>query len=252
MISPWTADQVLWWLPTAGVTAMTAAAVAALAAQPWRPARKYWVAALLLCGAAAIGASAWQQARGWTALSHKADRLRDAGSRLDQLGRLLPGGPGKTEAETVDTAAAAIRALNARVSALDSQIDALRQKTRARSIDPDTTAKIAAYLRQSGSHRVVVSCAPDDLEAYAYANQLANVLREGGWDALGPEKTALFGEAPGVGVRLYVRNAAGPPDAAHVLIDAFTRFNIPFESGVTPSEAIPDPATTELFVSHKP
>jgi hypothetical protein len=252
MTWPWTADAVLWWLPTAGVAAMTVAAVAAVAAQPWRPVRKYWVAAVLLCGAAAIGASAWQQARGWTALAHEADRLRDIGSRLDQLGRLLPGGPGKTEAETFDTAAAAIRALNARISTLDSQIEMLRQKTRARSIDPDTAAQIAAYLRQSGSHRVVVSCAPDDVEAYAYANQVANVLREAGWDALGPEKTAIFGEAPGMEVRLYVRNAAGPPDAANLLIAAFTHFNIPFQSGVTPSEAIPDPATTELFVSHKP
>ena len=38
----------------------------------------------------------------------------------------------------------------------------------------------------------------------------------------------------------------------HGLLDAFSRFNIPFQSGLTPSEAIPDPATTEIFVSHKP
>jgi hypothetical protein len=252
MMWPLTVEQALWWLPTATVAAMTAAAVAAAAAQPWRPARKYWVAAVVLCGALAVAASAWQQARSRAALVHEADRLHDIGSRLDQLGRLLPGGPRKTEAETFDTAAAAIRALNAKISELESQIEALRQKTRARSIDPAKAATMATFLRQAGSRRVVVSCAPDDVEAYAYANQIANVLREAGWDALGPEKTTIFGEAPGMEVRLYVRNAAGPPDAANLLIDAFTRFNIPIESGIAPSEAIPDPATTELFVSHKP
>jgi hypothetical protein len=55
-----------------------------------------------------------------------------------------------------------------------------------------------------------------------------------------------------MGVRLFVHSGAVAPDAAKILIAAFTRFNIPFESGVTPSEAIPDPVTTELFVSHKP
>jgi hypothetical protein len=42
-----------------------------------------------------------------------------------------------------------------------------------------------------------------------------------------------------------------PPEAARVLIDAFSRYNIPYQSGITPSDAIPDPATVELFVSRK-
>lgn len=242
----------LWWLPTVGVALMTLVAVAAAAAQPWRPARKYWVAAAVLCGAAVVAVSAWRQAESRASLTLVTDRLREIGDRLDQVGRLLPAGPGKTPDETFDTVAASIQTLNAKIRDLESQIDALRQKTRARSVDPGTAEKLAAFLRQAGAERVVVSCAPDDVEAFGYANQLANVLREAGWDALGPERTTIFGEAPDMRIRLYVRNAAGPPQAAQVLIDAFTRFNIPFESGLTPSEAIPDPATTELFVSHKP
>jgi len=38
---------------------------------------------------------------------------------------------------------------------------------------------------------------------------------------------------------------------AKILIDAFARFNIPYKSGVSPSDAIPDPATVELFVGPK-
>ena len=242
-------DAALWWLPTAAVAAMTAAATAAVGV---RRARRYAAAAVLLVGALATGASAWQQARGWRALGEETARLRELGGRLDQLGHLLPAGPGKTPGETFDTAEAALHALNAKIADLESQVAELRQRTRARTIEPETAARAAEYLRRFGGQRVVVSCAPDDVEAYGYANQLANMLRAAGWEALGPERTAIFGEAPGIGARLYVRNGVGPPAAAQMLVDAFTRFNIPFESGVTPSEAIPDPATTELFISHKP
>jgi hypothetical protein len=172
--------------------------------------------------------------------------------RLDEIGGLLPGGPGGTPGETFDTVTSAIRALNARIEELETQIQVLWEKTRSRTIDQTTAAKMADYLRQFGGRRVVVSCVPDDIEAFTYANQLANVLREAGWDALGPEKTTIFGEAPAMGVRLFVRGGVLAPEAARFLIDAFTRFNIPYQSGIAPSDAIPDPATTELFVSHKP
>ena len=242
----------LWWLPAVSVAVMAVAALAAAAAQPRRPVRKYWIAGVLVAGALATGASAWQQATYGRLLADETERLRAFATRLDALARLLPAGPGASAEQTFDTAAAALQTLNAKIAELQGQVEALRQKSRARSIEPAAAAQIAEYLRRSGGHRVVVSCAPDDLEAYGYANQLANVLRDAGWEALGPEKTAIFGEAPGMGVRLYVRNGATLPDAARLLIDAFSRFNIPFESGVTPSDAIPDPATTELFVSHKP
>jgi hypothetical protein len=242
----------LWWLPTAAVVAMTALGVVALAVQPWRPERKSWLAAVLAGGALAIGASAWQQVRSHVVLGAETARLQALGLRLDELGRMLPAGPGKTPGETFDTVAAGLVALNAKIKDLEGQIHTLQQKSQTRNIDPPVARKLADYLRGAGAHRAVVSCLPEDIEAFTYANQLANILREAGWEALGPEKTTIFGDEPAMGIKLYVRSGGGPPEAAQILIDAFTRFNVPYRSGVAPSEAIPDPATTELFVSRKP
>jgi hypothetical protein len=200
----------------------------------------------------ATGASAWRQQADRMALTRETARLQELASRLDEVGRLLPAGPGATPDETFGTVATAIVSLNAKIKGLEEQIRGLQEKSKGRAIDPATAAKIAEYLRPFGGHRVVVSCAPDDVEAYAYANQIATVLRTAGWDSPGVETTSIFAQAPVMGVRLYVRSGAAPPDAAKILIDAFTRFNIPYESAITPSEAIPDPATTELFVSRKP
>jgi hypothetical protein len=54
-----------------------------------------------------------------------------------------------------------------------------------------------------------------------------------------------------MGISLYVRNPAAP-DAAKILIDAFSRFNIPYQSAIAENDAIPDAATVELFVAKKP
>jgi hypothetical protein len=247
-------EAALWWLPTAAVVVTTVLGLAALAAQPRRPAGKYWIAALLVVGALGIGASAWQQRASQVALDRANARLGDVTARLYELGRLLEAAPDTPQ--TFDTVAAAIVALNARIKELEGRIDALKESSRARAIDPDGSAKMAEYLRQFGSplgsRRVVVSCVPDDVEAYRYANQIANVLRASGWEALGPETTTIFGEAPAMGITLYVRGGAAPPEAVRFLIDAFTRFNIPYQSGIAPSDAIPDPATVELFVGRKP
>jgi hypothetical protein len=245
-------SESLWWLPTAAVIAMTALAAVAVVVQPARPARTFWLAALVFIGAVAIGASVWQQRAEHALLGGTAERLGAMRQRLDEIGGLLPGGPRATPGETVDSVTAAFRALNARIEELEDQIRALREKTRSRGIEKDTAAKMVGYLRLAGRHRVVVSCAPDDMEAFNYANQIATLLREAGWDALGPEKTTIFGEAPAMGVRLFVRPGAVAPDAARILIDAFTRFNVPYQSGIAPSDAIPDPWTTEIFDSHKP
>jgi outer membrane murein-binding lipoprotein Lpp len=245
-------SEALWWLPTGAVILMTAVGVVGITAQPGGARRQYWLAVLVFVGALAIGASVWQQRAMHAALGGTAERLGAMRQRLDEIGGLLPGGPRATPGETVDSVAAAFRSLNARIGELEDQIRALREKTRSRGIEKETAAKLIDYLRQSGRHRVVVSCAPDDMEAFNYANQIANLLREAGWEALGPEKTAIFGEVPAMGVRLFVRSGATTPDAARILIDAFTRFNIPYQSGIAPSDAIPDPWTTEVFVSHKP
>ena len=246
---PW-GETVLWWLPTAAVAAIAVLGLIALAAQPRRPAWKYWFAALLLGAALGIGVSARQQQTSRLVLDRASARLREVTARLDEIGRLLGAGPDTPQ--TFDTVAAAIRKQNTEVTDLKGQIQALEQKVRNRTIDPDVAAKLAEHLRPFGSHRVVVSCVPDDVEAYAYANQIANVLRAAGWEALGPETTTIFGEAPGIGITLFVRAADAPPETARLLIDAFARFNIPYQSGIAPSDAIPDPATVELFVGRKP
>jgi hypothetical protein len=241
-----------WWLPTISVAALAALGLLALARQVWRPSKKYWIAALLLGGVLAVGASVWMQKTSGAALNQEAARLRDVAARLDELGRLLEIAPGTTPDQAFDTVAAAIAALNAKIKDLEDQVRALQEKSRTRTIDPDISAQMADYLRPFGNHRAVVSCVPDDFEAYHYANQIANVLRAASWEALGPETTTIFGEAPAMGVTLYVRSGVAAPDAARLVLDAFTRFNIPYQSGIASNDAIPDPATVELFVGHKP
>ena len=231
------------WLPTIAVAVMTVLAFVAALAQAPRMAKLYWLIAVLLCGALAIAVAAWQQSR-------ELAQLRDLSSHLGALARLLPGGPPASPEQTVDSLATSMYSLNSRINELQAQIETLREKGKTRAIDSDTVTKLADYLRPFGSHRVVVSCVPGDVEAFTYANQLANALRTAGWDALGPETTTIFGTAPAMGITLYVR-AGATPDAAKLLIDAFARFNIPYKSGVSPSDAIPDPATVELFVGPK-
>jgi hypothetical protein len=247
-----TAEAALWWLPTALVAAMVVLGIVVAVAQPWRPARKYWLAVMLLAGMLATAASAWRQNADRAMLIGQTARLDELWSRLDEVGRLLPSGPGATPAQTFETVAAALVASNTRIKDLEAQMRALEEKSRTRTIDPDGAAKISEYLRQFGGHRVVVSCVPDDVEAYTYANQIANVLRTAGWDALGPETTTIFGAPAAMGVTLYVRGGGVAPEAAKLVLDAFARFNIPYRSGITPSDAIPDPATVELFIGHKP
>jgi hypothetical protein len=217
--------------------------VAALTQAP-RMAKLYWLIAVLLCGALAIAVAAWQQSR-------ELAQLRDLSSHLGALARLLPGGPPASPEQTVDSLATSMYSLNSRINELQAQIETLREKGKIRAIDSDTVTKLADYLRPFGSHRVVVSCVPGDVEAFTYANQIANVLRSAGWDAHGPETTAIFGDAPAMGIRLYVRSGVAP-DTAKILLDAFTRFDIPFKSGTTSNDMIPDNTTVELFVSHKP
>lgn len=242
----------LWWLPTGLVAAMAILAVAGAMAQPAAPGKRLRLAGVILIGLLAIAGSAWQQAKSRAVLSGETAQLQELAARLDEVGRLLPAAPGSTGGGGFASVTAGIAALKAKIQELEDQVRDLRQQMRGRTIAPEAAAQLADYLRQFGSHRVVVSCAPDDMEAFTYANQIANLLRMAGWEALGPEKTTIFGEAPAMGIKLYVHPGVAAPDAAKLLIDAFTRFNIPYQSGITPSDAIPDPATVELFVGPKP
>jgi len=58
-------DEVaVFWLPTASVAALAVFGFLALARQPWRPSRKYWLAAMLLAGGLAVGGGVLAQAAG--------------------------------------------------------------------------------------------------------------------------------------------------------------------------------------------
>ena len=241
---------VLWWVPTAAVVVVAAVGLAAAIVLPWGPLqRRRWIIGVAIVGTLAIAGSAVQQARSRVELKRERSQLNEFAARLDAIARLLPGGP--EPQATAGTVGAAIRALDERIRELERQIAELRSKFQRREIEPETAAKLAEHLRPFGRRRVVVSCAPDEVEAYGYANQFANLLRQAGWDAHGPEPTKIYGNAPGMGVELYVGAGQGP-DTAQILIDALARFNIPYRSKIAPSSAIPDADTVELFVPKKP
>lgn len=231
-----------WWVPTAAVVVLALVALAAT--------RRRWAPAIAVVGALAVIATVWQQTTTGAAFVDETDRLREVASRLDDIGRLMPRGPGASPGDTFHTVAAGIATLNARIEELETQVAAIQDRYRERTIDDATAGKFEEYLRSFGSRRVVVSCVADNVEAYDYANRLATVLKAAGWDAHGPEATKIFGTTPAIPISLYVH---GEPamETAKILTDAFTRFNIPYKSGIFPNEAIPDAATVELFVASK-
>jgi len=208
-----------------------------------------------LIGVGAASLLRWQQQSAATAAAEQdaaeTSALQGLWSQWDTLSRSLPPPPGEGPAAAFDSVDDALASLSDKVASMADQITALKASTKGRSVDDQTAARLADYLRQYGSYRAVVSCAPSDLEAYTYANQLANILRSAGWEALGPEATTNPDEGAAMGISLYVRDPAAP-EAAKILIDAFGRFNIPYQSGIAKSDAIPDPATVELYVAKKP
>jgi hypothetical protein len=143
------------------------------------------------------------------------------------------------------------RALAVEVKSLETQLASLKESTRARALGPDTAKQLADYLRPLGSHKVVVSCAPGDIEAYHYATQIADALKAGGWDARGPETTSIFGEIDGMAINVYANGAQGA-DTAKLLLDGLRKFGIPYQSRVPPSEAMPATDAVELFIGRKP
>ena len=253
----------LWWVPVVAVVVMTALGLRAATGRAPEAARRGWMLALLIAGLAAIGVTAWQEVASHAALGREAARLAELDNRLDRLGKLLPqtqgGNTGGNTGEniggnpttTFDTVSDAIRSLNARIADLQKQIQAAQEASRNRRIDPETAAQLAAYLRRLGSYRVVVSTVPGDPEAFGYANQFVSILSEAGWDAHGPETTTIFGTQTYSGVTLFAPNGGVAAQAGSALSNAFTRFNIPYRSGIPPREAISDPATVSLFVSGK-
>jgi hypothetical protein len=227
---------------------------------PWRYwAKGVWVFVVVLCG---LGAAALlrfeQQTSGNAAADQFAARLASETAALhglwsqwDELSKTLPppanGSPPSSFGDVDD----ALASLSAKLASIKDQVSALKAGQTARSVDPTTAGKLADYLRQYGSYRVVVSCAPGDVEAYTYANQLVDILKAAGWDANGPEQSANVVEGPAMGITVLDLDPSAP-GAAKILLDAFTQFDIPHTTGITAEYAIPDSATVELFVAKKP
>jgi len=231
-MTPSCAGGVLPWLPTLfGITLTAVALTRAGVSLASAASRRIWLASILLFAALALTASVWQGKEQAEAPGRIAGEIASSESN----GSAMP-----TRAQLIG-----------RAEALEKRVKELEEGGHGRSISAETAAKLAAYLRQFGSHRVVVSSAPDDLEAYNYANQLVNILKAAGWDAEGPEVTEAFGDVRAVGVNLYV-NADTGADTARILLDGFAKFNIPYRSRVTPTQAIPDSETVELFVGSLP
>jgi hypothetical protein len=259
--------RLIVWIPTAAVAATAAAACLLAMFLPERPSRRrYGFLLAALCGGAAIAATVWQEQHGAAEvaaqqgdadasaaqLAKYAVRLKEVWQKLDAAAKPLPpAADAAKQAVSFDTVDAGLAALAAKTDELGKRIAAFKAGAQARAIDDATADQMVAYLAQQAHGRVVVSCLPQDDEAYLYANRLATILRQAGWDATGPEFTAIFGTTPSLAVSLYAHEGE-PPDAAHVLIDAFTRFNIPYQSGIAASDAIPDNETVELFVARKP
>lgn len=140
--------------------------------------------------------------------------------------------------------------LASQIRSLEDQVAKLKESTRLRSLGTDTASKLADYLRPFGSHKVVVSSIPNDIEAYRYATEIADALKAAQWDARGPETTGIFGDIHAMGINIY-DNAGQGSDTAKVLIGALTKFGLPYQSRVPPTEALQS-GTVELFIGTKP
>jgi hypothetical protein len=193
-----------------------------------RTARRSWWATILLVGSFALAGSVWQGEKA----AEETVRLIGSPANEDAVEPVRSQPP-----QPIET--------------FEKPNKGAETGGRGRTVSADTAVKFADYLRGFSTHRVVVSCAPDNLEAYDYANQLVNILRAANWDAEGPEVTEIFGDLRAVGINLYV-NADNHTDTVKVLLDAFAKFSIPYQSRVTPSQAIPDTETVELFVAAMP
>jgi hypothetical protein len=239
------------WGPAVPVAIVFAVALIEAIVLPRRlPAKVAWALAILACGGLALADLRWQERQRQQAGGDEIAGLQGLWDQWDRVSQTLPAA-GEKPAAAFDTAADALASLSAQISGIARQIAALKEQVQSRSIGGETAAKLSDYLRQYGPYSVIVSCVPDDIEAYAYATQMVNMLRAAGWDARGPEASAVLATATTMGVTVFVRDQRAP-DAAKALLDAFTRFNIPFQSGIADSEGAADGATAELFVAKKP
>jgi hypothetical protein len=191
---------------------------------------RVWMASILLSGCLAIAGTVWQ--------------ARNADNRPDALSGSTVTPEPLVQKELSKTR---IADLQRQVRVLQERLGELEAGRQVRTIAPETADNLTLYLRGFGTRRVIVSCVPDDLEAYGYANQLVTIFKAADWDAAGPQRTKIFGDVRSPAINLFVNNE-DHSDTARILLNAFAKFNIPYQSGVTPSAAIPDTETVELFV----
>ena len=220
-----------------------------------RRAKKYWLAAVLLAGVARRSARApGSRRRAGRALGGETRRLRELVARLDEVGRLLPAGAGRRARQALRHASPpAIAALNARIKELEDQVRDLQEKARGRDDRPPTPRRKwpSTCARPALIGWWCRACRTMSRRSTTPISSPTCCARPAGRRS-GRRRRRSSARLPAMGIKLYVRSGVTPPDAARLLIDAFTRFNIPYQSGVTPSDAIPDPATVELFVGPKP
>jgi hypothetical protein len=220
-------SAVAQWLPTLLAVILAAAAMTRAQAPPVTVvARRFWMAGLLVVGLLGIAGAVWQE--------------RAAADRLPPFDQL---------ASADDTAA--VSRLTHRVKLLEAQLKERQEGEPTRVMNNDAAAKLTDYLRPFGPRRVIVSCVPDNADAYSDPNQLANALRSAKWDAQGPEETSIFGDIRCRGVNVFV-NADDRSDTGKILLDGFAKSNIAYQPRVTPTGAIPDAETVELFIGAAP
>ena len=221
------------WLPTLMVIILTALALTEAGSSPSAPRRRRsWMASIIFFGSLAIAGTVCQ------------------GRKAVDDSAALAGTTVSPEGSTRERKGPTVSDLTKQVTALEGHIRELEAGGQLRTIPPDTADKLAAYLRQFGNRRVIVSCIPDAIEAYQYANQIVSVLKAANWDAKGPQLTMTFGDVRALGINVYV-NRDDHSDTVKILLDGFAKFNIPYQSRVTPTQAIPDPDTVELFIGTK-
>jgi hypothetical protein len=218
------------WLPALFVIIVTALALTVVESPPKTPSgRRLWMASILVFGCVSIAAAVW------------------LGRREGEEALALAGTSAAPQVPPAVINVPSVAGLNFQIRVLEDRLKELEAGRHARSISQKSAEDLASYLSQFGSRRVIVSCAPDDIEAYEYANRLVNILRAAHWDVQGPQATKIFGDVRAPGINVYV-NGDNASDTAKILLDGFEKFNVPFQSRVTPSGAIPDAETVELFI----
>ncbi|MBV8119359.1 MAG: hypothetical protein JO081_05400 [Alphaproteobacteria bacterium] len=210
-------EMPLPWLPALLIAALSAGALLAAAPATANASRRLRLAVIAILGVSALAAEVWQ-----------ALTVRQEIAHLERNDR----------------------AKAQQIAALHQELASFKERMRGRALSAETAAELAAYLQSFGSRTVVVSCIPNDVEAYEYATSIADALRSAKWDARGPETTTIFGIIQAVGINVFNSGAPGS-DTTKILTDALAKFGIPYQTRVPPSEALAS-GTVELFIGAKP